>query len=75
MFYFIKPTTYIKRLFENKSKAIERVLEEKPAINLMTHVNTSYAKPLFEAFGERLIYIRVTRHPMTTYMLRHIYRR
>ncbi len=71
MFYFIKPTTYIKRLFENKSKAIERVLEEKPAINLMTHVNTSYAKPLFEAFGERLIYIRVTRHPMTTYMLRH----
>jgi hypothetical protein len=71
MFYYIKPITYLKRLFDNKSKAIERVFKEKPAVNLMTHVNTSYAKPLFEAFGERLIYIRVTRHPMTKYMINH----
>ena len=37
----------------------------------MTHINTSYAKPLFEALGEHLIYIRFVRHPMSTYMINH----
>mgnify|MGYP006086605929 CR=1 FL=1 len=42
-----------------------------PVLNLTTHVNTSYSKPLFEALDERLVYIRVTRHPMTKKMLQH----
>jgi len=71
MFHYVKPLKYLKRLFEDKSKAIDRVSKEKPALNLMTHVNTHYSEPIFEALGERLIYIRVTRHPLTTYMLKH----
>ena len=42
-----------------------------PTLNLMTHVNTSYAKPLFDALEERLIYVKIARHPMSTYMIKH----
>ena len=66
-----RPFRYIKRLFKSPSKANESIKKKMPVLNLMTHVNTSYSKPLFETLGERLIYIRVTRHPMSVYMLKH----
>jgi hypothetical protein len=71
VFHDSRPLRYFKRLFKNPLKAKESIEKEMPILNLMTHVNTSYAKPLFEAIGERLVYIRVTRHPMSTYMLKH----
>jgi len=71
VFYAPRPFRYIKRLFKNPSKATETLKKEMPILNLMTHVNTSYSKPLFEALGDRMIYIRTTRHPMSEYMLKH----
>ena len=62
---------YLKRLFKNPLEAKESIKTEKPILNLMTHVITSYAKPLFEAVGENLVYIRVCRHPMSSYMIKH----
>lgn len=62
---------YLKRLFISPKQALECIKNETPILNLMTHVNTSYAKPLFETLDSRLVYVRVTRHPMTTYMIRH----
>ena len=71
VFYAPRPLRYIKRLFKSPSEATESLKKEMPVLNLMTHINTSYAEPLFEALGERLIYIRTTRHPMSKYMLKH----
>ncbi len=71
IFHDARPLRYFKRLLKSPLKAKESVEKEMPVLNLMTHVNTSYSKPLFEALGERLIYIRVSRHPMTTDMIKH----
>ena len=71
VFYDARPLRYFKRLFKSPLKAIESIKKEMSVLNIMTHVNTSYAKPLFEALGEHLIYIRVVRHPMSTYMIQH----
>lgn len=71
VFKCARPLKYLKRLFKNPLEAKESMETEKPILNLMTHVITSYAKPLFEALGENLVYIRVCRHPMSTYMLKH----
>lgn len=71
VFYDARPLRYFKRLFKSPLKAIESIKKEMSVLNIMTHVNTSYAKPLFEALGEHLIYIRVVRHPMSTYMIKH----
>ena len=71
VFHYSRPLRYFKRLFKSPTKAKESIKKEMPILSLMTHVNTSYSKPLFEALGERLIYIRVSRHPMSTYLLQH----
>ena len=71
VFHDSRPLRYFKRLFKSPSEATESIKKEMPVLNLITHVNTSYAKPLFEALDERLIYIRVSRHPMSTYMIKH----
>lgn len=71
VFYNARPLRYFKRLFKSPLKTAESIKKEMPVLNIMTHVNTSYAKPLFEALGERLIYIRFVRHPMSTYMIQH----
>ena len=66
-----RPLRYFKRLFKSPSEAEKSLKKEKPILNLMTHVNTNYSNPLFEALNERLVYIRVVRHPMTTFMIKH----
>ena len=71
VFCDVKPSRYFKRLFQSPVKAKESIEKNMPILNIMTHVNTSYARPLFEALAERLTYIRVSRHPMTTNMLMH----
>lgn len=71
IFHDARPLRYFKRLLKSPMKAKENVEKEMPVLNLMTHVNTVYSKPLFEALGDRLIYIRVSRHPMTIDMIKH----
>ena len=71
VFQNARPLRYFKRLFKSPLEAKSSLEKEAPILNLMTHVNTSYSMPLFEAIGERLVYIRVTRHPMSTYLMDH----
>jgi len=70
VFKYARPLKYFKRLFKSPLKAVESMQKEMPILNCNTHVITSYAKPLFEAIGNRLVWIRVTRHPMSAYMLK-----
>jgi len=70
-----RPIRYLKRLFlEIGDASVQRVIDEKSIVNIMTHSNTAYAFPFFEAFSDRLVYIRFTRCPMTEYMLNHLAR-
>lgn len=71
VFHDSKPLRYFRRLFRSPSEGEKTLKKEMPTLNLMTHVNTSYARPLFEALEERLIYVKITRHPMSTYMIKH----
>lgn len=71
VFQNARPLRYFRRLFKTPLEAKKSIEKEKPILNLMTHVNTSYSIPLFEALGDRLVYIRVSRHPMSTYLLNH----
>ena len=71
VFHDSKPLRYFRRLFRSPSEGEKTLKKEMPTLNLMTHVNTSYAKPLFEALEERLIYVKISRHPMSTYMIKH----
>jgi len=70
VFQYARPLKYLNRLFKNPLDAKESMETENSILNIATHVITSYAKPLFEALGENLVYIRFCRHPMTAYMLK-----
>lgn len=56
---------YIKRLFGSGDLTIpEKILSEKPILNLATHNLVPMSKPLFKSLGSRLKYIEVVRHPL-----------
>ena len=64
---------YIKRLFAQGDEAAERrVHAERPILNVMTHAISGCAEPIFKALGDRLVYVRMTRHPCSAYMLNHL---
>ena len=71
-----KTIGYSRRLLrkEVSDEVVRDIYESKPVLNYMTHANTACSRPLFEVFGERLIYIRLTRSPSNDYMLRHLMR-
>jgi len=75
IFKYPRKFSYLLRLFEDvESKAMENFDKKNRILNFMTHSNTAYALPLFEALGKRLIYIRFVRSPMTEYMHNHLAR-
>ena len=75
IFKYPRKFSYLFRLFEDvESKAMENFDKNDRILNFMTHSNTAYALPLFEALGKRLIYIRFVRSPMTEYMHNHLAR-
>jgi len=63
---------YLKRLLNpNEGDVIaNKILNEKPVLNMMTHTISASSYPLFQAFGERLTFIRLVRSPANDYMLR-----
>ncbi len=64
---------YWSRLFQHGGEsAKKRVIEENRVINLMTHANSAYSEPIFKAFSDRLVYIRIVRCPMSDYMINHL---
>jgi hypothetical protein len=70
-----RPLRYIKRLFLNDgADAIKRVIDDSMIVNIMTHSNAGFSLPLFNALGDRLVYVRLTRCPMNEYMLNHLSR-
>ncbi len=61
---------YIKRLFlEDGDKAKDRVLNLNPVLSIMTHFGLVSSRIMFEAFGDRLSYFSIVRHPV--YILDH----
>ena len=69
--------THIKRLVRRyqpleHERFVREIINKKPILNIMTHAVTSTARPLFDALGERLVFVRVVRHPSTKYMLEHL---
>lgn len=64
---------YYRRIFSNHEEdSVTKVKKERPILNLMTHSTSHSAEPIFEAFGEKITYIRINRHPCSTYMLNHL---
>jgi hypothetical protein len=75
MFRSNKIFRYVGRAFaRDQSAALDKISSEKPILNIMTHAITPYSKSIFEAFGEKLVYVRLTRSPTTIYLLKHISR-
>jgi len=63
------PALYFKRLFQDGDITIpDRILEEKPILNLTTHNLLSVSEPIWNALGEDCIFVEIVRHPL--YMFR-----
>lgn len=59
------PIEYIKRMLRKGDELIPLLIEEKkPVLHLTTHMLLPNSKPLFNALGEKLIFIEVVRHPL-----------
>lgn len=58
----------------NSDEASDKLSKRPVHVCLMTHAIASHSRPLFNAFNERLTFVRVTRHPCTIYLLQHLLR-
>ncbi|MFA5156154.1 MAG: hypothetical protein WC532_02025 [Candidatus Omnitrophota bacterium] len=64
-----RPLRYLKRLFQKGDIAIpEQIKRERPILHLATHDLLRRSEPVFSAFGNKLVFIEVVRHPL--YMLK-----
>ena len=64
---------YLQRLFQpGDASSAERIRQDKPILHLVTHWMLSFAPRFFEAFGSKLRFIEVVRHPL--YMIKQIFR-
>ena len=60
-----KKRTYFKRIFGPGDEAIPALIKsQRPILNFNTHDLCQVAPPLFEALGNRLVFINVVRHPL-----------
>ena len=68
-----RPFRYWSRLFQSGGEsAMKRVIKENRVLNIMTHANSAYSEPIFNALGNRLVYIRLARCPMSDYLINHL---
>ena len=65
---------YFKRLLNSDDGEIivNKILNEKPVLNILTHALSASSYPLFQAFGEKLTFIRLVRSPANDFMLRRL---
>ena len=62
---------YLNRLFMPGDEHIMSIIEKnKPILHLATHNKLGYSEPLWEAFGEKIYFIEILRHP--AYMIKQI---
>ena len=60
---------YLKRLFQEGDSATVPIIErEQPILNLTTHQLLGFSEPIWEALGERCVFVEILRHPL--YMIR-----
>ena len=60
-----KKWAYFQRIFGPGDEAVPRLIKEKrPILNFNTHDLCQVAMPVFEALGERLVFINMVRHPL-----------
>ncbi len=65
----VAPYRYISRLFQKGDEEIPgRIKESQPILNLTTHNLLPFSGPVFDALGERVVFIEVVRHPL--YMIK-----
>ncbi len=59
------PWRYIQRMMMPSHEALDqRIREQQPILNLTTHNLLGIAQPVFDALGERLIFVEIIRHPL-----------
>lgn len=69
VFHDAKWFKYLLRLFQQGDRAIpQRIAAERPILNLTTHKLLSISEPVFNALGNRVVFIEMVRHPL--YMLK-----
>lgn len=65
------PKRYFDRLYEKGDEHIpEKILKEKPILNIATHNMLAFSDPIFSALKDRAFFIEVVRHPL--YMIKQI---
>lgn len=65
------PLRYLRRLFQKGDEFTpDRIIKERPILHLTTHQMLAYSQPIFDALGERAVFIEVVRHPL--YMVKQI---
>jgi hypothetical protein len=65
VFRAARPWKYVKRLFQEGDMVIpNRIKAENPILNLTTHNLMPVGKAVFKAFGDKLSFIEVVRHPL-----------
>ena len=63
------PNKYLKRLFEAGDEKIpELIKKENPILNIATHNLLPYSKPIWNAIGDKSVFLNIVRHPL--YMVR-----
>jgi len=73
IFRYPNKIEYIKRFFEkNTSKNVDSFLQKKKILHIMIHATSPYSQPIFDAFDERLVFVRVVRSPVSEYMINHL---
>ena len=56
---------YLRRLlYPDGAPVIERIKQDRPVLQIHIHQLLGIAQPLFAAFGERLRYVEMVRHPL-----------
>lgn len=73
IFKFPKKIEYLKRILNsNDLELFDKFIEEKRALQFMSHGITSHIEPIYKALGNRMIFCRLLRCPSSIYMLNHL---
>lgn len=63
------PNKYLKRIFlDGDAKVLDQIYAQNPILNIAVHNLLAYSEPIWDALGERAVFIEVVRHPL--YMIR-----
>ena len=69
IFMDANPWRYLRRIFMKGDETIpKRISKEKPVLHLTTHNLLAIGEPVFQALGNRLVFIEIVRHPL--YMIK-----